>query len=76
MQASTPGAASSLEELLKFIGQLRSDPPPGYLPPQKLTLAIEAARKAKPEGIAIFVAGSLSREKLWPTLEAAFQGVN
>jgi hypothetical protein len=43
------------------------------LPAEKLTRSIEAARKAKPDGIVIFAAGSLRREKLWPTLEAAFK---
>ena len=43
------------------------------MPPEKLTRAIEAARKANPDGIAIFAAGSLNREKLWPALEAAFK---
>jgi hypothetical protein len=58
---------------LKLITRLRNDPPPGYLPAEKLTHSIEAARKAKPDGIVVFAAGSLSREKLWPTLEAAFK---
>ena len=62
-----------LDELLKLVARLRNDPPPGYLPVDKLTRSIEAARKAKPDGIVIFAAGSLSREKLWPTLEAAFK---
>jgi len=53
--------------------RLRNDLPPGYFPPEKLTKAIEAARKAHPDGIVIFAAGNLTIEKLWPTLEAAFQ---
>jgi uncharacterized lipoprotein YddW (UPF0748 family) len=65
--------AAAIDELLKLITQLRNDPPPGYLPAEKLTRSIEAARKAKPDGIVIFAAGSLKREKLWPTLEAAFK---
>jgi uncharacterized lipoprotein YddW (UPF0748 family) len=66
----TPAA---IDELLKLMTQLRNDPPPGYLPVEKLTRSIEAARRAKPDGIVVFAAGSLSREKLWPTLEAAFK---
>jgi uncharacterized lipoprotein YddW (UPF0748 family) len=65
--------AATIDELLRRVAQIRSDPPPGYLPAEKLTRSIEAARKAKPDGIAIFVAGSLTREKLWPELEAAFK---
>lgn len=65
--------AATIDELLKLVARLRNDPPPGYLPAEKLTRSIEAARKAKPDGIVIFAAGSLTREKLWPTLEAAFK---
>ena len=65
--------AAAVDEFLKLMTQLRNDPPPGYLPAEKLTRSIETARKALPDGITIFVAGSLTREKLWPTLEAAFR---
>jgi uncharacterized lipoprotein YddW (UPF0748 family) len=64
---------ATIDEMLKLVAKLRNDPPPGYLPADKLTRSIEAARKAKPDGIVIFAAGSISREKLWPTLEAAFK---
>jgi hypothetical protein len=73
MAAVKTGATSAVDELLKLVAQLRRDPPPGYLPAEKLTRSIEAARKANPDGIVIFVAGSLTREKLWPALEAAFK---
>jgi hypothetical protein len=74
IETLSPDATTlALDELLKLMTQLRNDPPPGYLPAEKLTRAIEAARKARPDGIVIFVAGSLTREKLWPTLEAAFR---
>lgn len=63
----------ALDALARGLAQLRADLPPGFLPPEKLTRAIEAARKAKPDGIVIFAAGSLTREKLWPTLETAFR---
>jgi len=43
-------------------------------PPEKLTRAIEAARRANPEGIAIFAAGSLTSQKLWDTMAKAFKG--
>ena len=42
-------------------------------PPAKLVRAIEAARAATPGGIAIFAAGSLKSQNLWPQLEAIFQ---
>jgi len=64
---------AALDNLGKSIAQLRGDLPPGFLPPEKLGRAIEAARKAKPDGIVIFAAGSLTREKLWPALETAFK---
>ncbi len=69
-RGATPTA---LDELAKKIAALRLDPPPGFLPPEKLKRAIEAARKAKPDGIIIFAAGSLDRENLWSTLEEAFK---
>jgi uncharacterized lipoprotein YddW (UPF0748 family) len=62
----------SLDRLAKGINDLRLDLPPGFLPPEKLIRSIEAARKARPDGIAIFAAGSLTREKLWTALEKAF----
>lgn len=65
--------ATMLDNLAKSTAQLRADLPPGFLPPEKLLRSIEAARKANPDGIAIFAAGSLTREKLWPALEAAFK---
>jgi len=69
-KGATPAA---LDTLAKKIAALRADLPVGYLPPEKLTRSIEAARQAKPDGIVIFAAGSLDREKLWPTLEEAFK---
>ena len=43
-------------------------------PPEKLTRAIEAARAARPGGLVIFSAGTLTRQNLWPQLEAVFKG--
>jgi uncharacterized lipoprotein YddW (UPF0748 family) len=45
----------------------------GTYPPAKLARAIEAARAAEPGGIAIFSAGSLQSQKLWPQLEEIFK---
>jgi hypothetical protein len=70
------GPATSPEEIDRLaaaLARLRSNLPPGFCPPEKLTKAIEAARQAKPDGIVIFSAGNLTIEKLWPTLEAAFK---
>jgi len=64
--------SESLDRLAKAINDLRLDLPPGFLPAEKLIRSIEAARKANPDGIIIFAAGSLTREKLWETLEKAF----
>jgi hypothetical protein len=63
----------AIDKLVAALFKLRRDLPAGFCPPEKLTLAIEAARRAKPAGIVIFSAGNLSIEKLWPTLEAAFK---
>jgi hypothetical protein len=63
----------AIDKLAAALVQLRRDLPPGFCPPEKLSLAIDAARRAKPDGIAIFSAGNLTIEKLWPTLETAFK---
>lgn len=56
-----------LDDLKKRITRLKSEPP------ERLTAAIEAARKGKPDGIIIFAASSLSGAKLWPVLEEALK---
>ena len=66
--------AANMDQLSKRLAAFRADLPPGFLPPEKLSAAIQAARKAKPDGIAIFAAGSLDREKLWDVLEREFAG--
>jgi uncharacterized lipoprotein YddW (UPF0748 family) len=65
--------AGALDTLGARMSKLRGDLPPGYFPPEKLMRAIEAARKANPDGIVIFSSGNLTIEKLWPTLETAFK---
>jgi uncharacterized lipoprotein YddW (UPF0748 family) len=62
-----------IDKLGAALLQLRRDLPEGFCPPEKLVRAIEAARRAKPDGIAIFSAGNLTIEKLWPALEATFK---
>lgn len=70
--ALAPGAErASVEPLDKALAELRLRPPAGFYPPEKLTRAIAAAQRGKPDGIAIFSAGTLTREHLWPALEAA-----
>lgn len=69
-RAPTPEA---IDKLAASLAQLRRDLPPGFCPPEKLVAAIEAARRAQPDGIVIFSAGNLTIEKLWPTLETAFK---
>ncbi len=64
---------ANVDALIARVSRFRSDLPPGYFQPDKLLKSIEAARKAHPEGIAIFAAGNLKIEKLWPTLETAFK---
>ncbi|HEX6730300.1 MAG TPA: hypothetical protein VF074_09830, partial [Pyrinomonadaceae bacterium] len=63
----------AIDKLTAVLLKLRRDLPPGFCPPEKLTRSIEAARRAKPDGIIIFSAGNLTIEKLWPTLEASFK---
>jgi hypothetical protein len=62
-----------LDELAKKLAAFRADLPRGFAPPEKLRKSIAAARKANPDGIAIFAAGSLNREKLWEVLEDEFK---
>jgi len=64
-----PAAVAGLSAEL---ARIRADLPAGFCPPEKLARAIDAARRAKPDGIVIFAASSLGREKLWPALEKAF----
>jgi uncharacterized lipoprotein YddW (UPF0748 family) len=62
-----------LDELIKKLAAFRADLPKGFAPPEKLRKSIQAARKANPDGIAVFAAGSLNREKLWEVLEEEFK---
>ena len=67
------GTPEAIDKLVAALLRLRRDLPPGFCPPEKLIRALQAARQAKPDGIAIFSAGNLTIEKLWPTLETAFK---
>ena len=68
----TRATAVNMDQLAKRLAAFRADLPAGFLPPEKLSASIAAARKANPDGIAIFAAGSLDREKLWEVLEREF----
>ncbi len=54
------------------ITALLADPPPGFFPEEKLVRAIESVRKSGGQGIMVFSASHLSRNKLWGGLEKAF----
>jgi hypothetical protein len=71
-QASSEQQSGAVASLSTELAKVRADLPPGFCPPEKLARAIDAARRAKPDGIVIFAASSLKREKLWPALEKAF----
>lgn len=64
--------AANMADLSKRLATFRADLPSGFLPAEKLSASIAAARKAKPDGIAVFSAGSLNREKLWDVLVREF----
>ncbi|HVH55514.1 MAG TPA: hypothetical protein VM791_04635 [Vicinamibacterales bacterium] len=71
-QAPPEQLSQAVAAVSAALAKIRADLPAGFCPPEKLIASIEAARKAKPDGIAIFAASSITREKLWPALEKAF----
>jgi uncharacterized lipoprotein YddW (UPF0748 family) len=71
VKADEGAISPPLDELAKSLAALRADLPPGFCPPEKLAQAIDAARRTRAPGIAIFAASSVTREKLWPALEKA-----
>lgn len=58
--------------LIEDIRKVLSDPPPDFFPEEKLLRTIQIVKKAGAEGVAIFSAGIIHRNKLWPALEKAF----
>jgi hypothetical protein len=60
------------EPLIEEIRKVLSDPPSGFFPEQKLLRTIQTVREAGAEGVAIFAASIINRNKLWPALEKAF----
>jgi hypothetical protein len=71
-QAAPDKVADAAAAVSAQLAKIRADVPAGFCPPEKLIRSIEAARRAKPAGIAIFAASSITHEKLWPALEKAF----
>lgn len=60
------------ESFIETIREILRDPPPGFFPEEKLLRTIEAVKKAGADGIVIFAAGIINRNKLWPSLKNAF----
>lgn len=58
--------------LLEDIRKVLSDPPPSFFPEEKLLRTIQAVKRAGAEGVAIFSAGIIQRNKLWRVLKKAF----
>ena len=56
------------EEIQKIL----SDPPPGFFPEEKLIRTIQTVKKTGVDGVAIFSAGIIQRNKLWPAVKKAF----
>ena len=59
--------------LIEDIRKILSDPPPNFFPEEKLLRTIQIVKKAGAEGVAIFSAGIIQRNKLWSALEEAFK---
>lgn len=57
------------EKMVEALRGVLSDPPAGFFPEEKLLRTIETVRKAGAEGVVIFAAGIIQRNKLWPALE-------
>jgi uncharacterized lipoprotein YddW (UPF0748 family) len=58
--------------LLDETRKVLSDPPPGFFPEDKLLRTIQTVKRAGADGVAIFAAGIIHRNKLWPALKKAF----
>jgi hypothetical protein len=58
---------------LRIINErLAGDPPPGFLPPERLLDSIRAARRNGADGIVFFAGGSIQREHLWEAVKEGF----
>lgn len=60
------------ESAQKRLNEFLSNLPPGYLPSDKLTQALERVRKSGVEGIVIFSAGGIGSARLWDTVGAFY----
>ncbi len=64
---------NDIKILKELFNILNSNPPDGYYPKEKLRRVIDTIRSAGGNGIAIYYAGGLSAEKLWPVLYDEFK---
>jgi len=54
------------------IQSILRDPPAGFFPEEKLLRTIQTVKRAGGEGVAIFSAGIIQRNQLWPAVKKAF----
>ncbi len=59
------------EKFVEALREVLSNPPPGFFPEEKFLRTIETVRQAGADGVVIFAAGIIQRNKLWPALEKA-----
>jgi hypothetical protein len=73
-----PQAISSEAERKTVLGlrhtneRLLKDPPPDFMPPQRLVETIRVARENGADGIVLFAGGSVERQHLWGAVKEAF----
>ncbi|MGD2294407.1 MAG: family 10 glycosylhydrolase [Candidatus Aminicenantes bacterium] len=60
------------DPLLEGLRNVLSDPPPGFFPEEKFLRTIRTVILSGADGVAIFSAGIISRNKLWEALQKAF----
>jgi uncharacterized lipoprotein YddW (UPF0748 family) len=58
--------------LSEALSKVLSDPPQGFFPEEKFLRTIQTVKDSGADGVTIFAAGILTRNKLWPALERAF----
>lgn len=61
------------DKLIEEIRKVLSDPPPGFFPEEKFLRTIQTVKNAGADGVSIFSAGIIHRNKLWPALKKAFE---
>jgi uncharacterized lipoprotein YddW (UPF0748 family) len=65
----TPASQPALSQAISAI---LNDPPSGFFPESKLLRAMDVVRKSGAQGIVIFSASHLTRNKLWPAVEITY----